>query len=361
MKKILIDGRLLADQPTGISRYTKEIIQALSEKYGRENIRILVSTEFNHLKEYQTLVTKLKPYNPLHFILFSLYVNKLDFSIYYSTYYSGLYFTGRKRKQIVTVHDLMYLRIENYFSASKVLNWFYKKIFSFIVRLSLHASDLTISVSKTTQNDLFKYFRKNSIVIGEGVNYFEEKQANPASAEKFAPSDIILKRLQIEKEKYFLYVGNFRKQKNTSFLIEAFVSSNSPHKLLLVGNSQFMQHKNENVIFGGIPEDNEIQCLYQNCLAFILPSLYEGFGLAILEAYCNGARVFSSNRGALSEFNDLKISYFSPFNQHELINLIQNAENIAKQSESEIEAVKKIYSWKRQTDRIIETIESFIS
>jgi len=188
-------------------------------------------------------------------------------------------------------------------------------------------------------------------VIGEGVNYLDEK-----------PSSIsIFEKLKITKEKYFLYVGNFRRQKNISFLIEAYTLSNTPYQLVMVGDSNMIQNKNQNIIFTGVLEDHEIQNLYKNCLAFVMPSLYEGFGLPILEATSAGARVLSSNQGALVEFDDLRINYFSPFKLIELISLMKNIDYIAKPTQSEINLARKVYSWKNQTDKIIDSIESLIS
>lgn len=349
MTQILIDGRLLSDNPTGISRYTREIIKALSERYGQPNIAVLVSENLKSRPDCQVITTKLKPYNPLHFFLFPFFINRLDFSTYYSTFYSGLYFLKAKRKQILTVHDLMYLRIEKYFSNSAQWNWLSKALMNAIVRLSLRASDLVVSVSETTQKDIKEFFNQDSVVIGEGVNQLEEK---PEEA------DQTLKTWNLEKEKFFLYVGNFRKQKNTEFLLEAFIRSKSKHQLVMVGAREKPQPPQPNIIFTGILQDHEIQTLYKNCLAFVLPSLYEGFGLSILEAYIAGARVFTSNRGALKEFRDLKINYFSPDHLNELVLLLQDAVNIPRQNNSDILQVQQKYSWKRQTDQLLESINS---
>ena len=349
MTQILIDGRLLSDNPTGISRYTREIIKALSVGYGQANIAVLVCENLKSRPDCKVITTKLKPYNPLHFLLFPFFINRLKFSTYYSTFYSGLYFLKAKRKQILTVHDLMYLRIEKYFSNSALWNWLSNAIVNGIVGLSLRASDLVVSVSQTTQKDVKEFFHQDSVVIGEGVNQLEEK---PEEA------DLTLKSWNLEKEKFFLYVGNFRKQKNTDFLLEAFIRSNSIHQLVMVGAREKSQPQKPNIIFTGVLKDHEIQTLYKNCLAFVLPSLYEGFGLSILEAYTAGARVFTSNRGALMEFSDLRIKYFSPDNPNELVLLLQDAENINRQNSSEIRQVQQKYSWKRQTDQLLESINS---
>jgi len=352
MEKILIDGRLLSGKPTGISRYTKEVIHALIAHFGQENICVITAKKYINVDHYNILTTSLKPYNPFHYLLFPFFVNRQNFSIYYSTFYSGLWFKTRGRKQILTVHDLMYLRIKNYFSPFAINNAISKIFLNCIVKSSLRSGNLVISVSNTTKKDLLEYFKTGSNVISEGVNYLEE---NPA------PEVNIFDRFKIRKEKYFLYVGNFRKQKNIPFLVEAFIQSNSPHHLVLVGNNRFLRHENEKIIFTGVLDDYEIQSLYKNCLSFVMPSLYEGFGLPILEAYCAGARVLSANQGALAEFHELGVNYFSPFNLNELVFLLLNSENLPRPTESEIELVRNTYSWQNQTKRIINSIESLIS
>ena len=349
MSKILIDGRLLSNHPTGISKYTKEVINSFVEYFGRENIYVLVNDKYEKKTDFQTIITKLSPYNPLHYLFFTFFIYKQDFSIYYSTFYSGIFFTGKGKKQIITVHDLMYLRIQNYFSNSNVKNTIYKTIFNLMVKSSLRASNLTISVSETTRSDLKKYFKTDSIVIGEGVN-------NPEGKPNLEEN--IFEKLHIEKEKYFLYVGNFRKQKNTDFLIDAFIKSKTSFQLLMVGNSEFMENENKNIIFAGILNDQQVHLLYSNCLAFVMPSLYEGFGLPILEAYCAGARVLSSNQGALAEFRNLNIRYFNPTLPNELIYQLNNIGNLPRPTEFEIELVRKSYSWRNQTYKIISFVES---
>jgi len=351
MDKILIDGRLLSNEPTGISRYTNEIIHAFTEHFGQERIYVLVDSEYSNVNNYQIIRTRLKPYNPIHYLLFSFFIYRQKFSIYYSTFYSGLFFKVKGRKQVITVHDLMYLRIKNYFSPSAFRNKLYKNLFNFIVKSSLHSSNLIISVSKTTQSDLSNYFNSDSTVIGEGVNCLDDKPSLSSG---------ILDQLKIKKDNYFLYVGNFRKQKNIPFLIDAFILSNTPYKLVLVGFGNLSPNINKNIVFPGVLEDREIQILYKNCLAFVMPSLYEGFGMPILEAYTAGARVLSSNEGALTEFQHLGIAYFSPFNLNELVFLLQNIGDIHKPTKIEIDQVRKIYSWKSQTDQIIDCIESLV-
>jgi glycosyltransferase involved in cell wall biosynthesis len=351
--KIVIDGRLLSDHPTGISRYSHQLIQAFIKKFGNEKVYVIVNQEYSCLEDYNFIICRFKPYNPIHFIFFSYFVNKLHCTLYYSPFYSGIYYKSKTRKQAVTIHDLMYLKIDRYFSEASVINGISKFIFSLLVRFTLKSTDLVISVSETTRKDLLENFRINSVVVGEGVNQLIR---NPKTV---TPG----KMASLLEVPYFLYIGNFRKQKNVDFLLKAYYDSQSDYRLVLVGDHQnkIVAADPHKVIFTGPLSDQEIQNLYEKCVAFVMPSLYEGFGLPILEAYCAGARVLASNQGALKEFDKLNIHYFSPCNLNELSSLLRNADQLAKPTEQQIKYARESYSWQSQTNKLVTNVEKLFA
>lgn len=351
MKKIIVDGRLLSNSPTGISRYSVEVINSLIAYYGYNDILVIVLKGYENKHKYPIIETKLKPYNLFHFLLFPFFINKLDYKLYYSMFYSGIWQVKKTSKQIITVHDLMYLIIPNYFSKFNLFNKFLKKIFSFIVKNSIRASSAIISVSKTTHNDIMVFFNKKSYVIGEGINYL---------ADDMNKDQKILYDYKLKKDKFFLYVGNFRKQKNINFLINSYLKSKMLIPLVMVGNRHKVVSNNKNIVYLGIRSDIEIVNLYKNCAAFILPSLYEGFGLPILEAYNYGARIFSSSAGALKEFSSLDIQYFDPHNSDELIRLLNNYSDYPRPSVEQINLLRDKYSWSKKTQEIIKITNKFI-
>lgn len=373
-ERILIDGRLLSNPQTGISRYTEQLIKAFVEKFGKGNVTVIIHPECHFTKDCNFIHTKYSPYNPVHFLFFSYFLNRQDFSVYYSPFYSGIWFKKDKRKQVITVHDLMYLRIRDYFSESSLKNCVSKFVFNLLVRATLRSCDLVISVSETTKNDLRELFGRDSVVVGEGVNELAETETGEGKKGRIGERENRRKELddctttqlhEALEDGYFLYVGNFRKQKNVDFLIEAYLKSNTPYWLVLVGARRWEKgdgrketgERTDKVIFTGALKDLEIHYLYKNCVAFVLPSLYEGFGLPVLEAYCAGARVLSSNAGALKEFDHLNIHYFSPENSDELISLLERADHLSKSTEIEIQEIKEKYCWEKQMGKLIERIE----
>jgi len=90
--------------------------------------------------------------------------------------------------------------------------------------------------------------------------------------------------------------------------------------------------------------DKELEVLYDNCKAFVFPSLYEGFGLPIIEAISRGCIVLSSNAGSLAEFEFKSVNYFNPKNLQQLVTLIDNIDSFYFYKEDRQLLLK--YDWK---------------
>ncbi|MCX6796431.1 MAG: glycosyltransferase, partial [Candidatus Falkowbacteria bacterium] len=84
---------------------------------------------------------------------------------------------------------------------------------------------------------------------------------------------------------------------------------------------------NNSIIFPGFIQDNELQNLYQSALAYIFPSLYEGFGLPPLEAMSQGCPVISSNQASLPEILKEGAIYFSPIDLWDFTNQVEKIIN----------------------------------
>jgi glycosyltransferase involved in cell wall biosynthesis len=126
----------------------------------------------------------------------------------------------------------------------------------------------------------------------------------------------IFTKYKIEKNKYFLYIGTLQPRKNLIRLIEAFaqIISHQPlviDYLVVVGKKGWLYQEifekvktlgvEKNIIFTGYVEEEEKAVLLKNALALVLPSLYEGFGMPVLEAMQLGCPVIVSKNSSLSE------------------------------------------------------------
>lgn len=329
--KILIDGRLLANKPTGISRYTIELINSYNIKYGIENVTILLNKEISLNTTNKKIYTSYKPFNIFHFILFPFFFNNKNYDVYHSAFYSSFFLKLKNLYVITTVHDLMFYKVKGFFSENIIINSFSKFYFFFIVKFSLKNSDLVLSVSQTTQKDVLDKFKVQSVIIPEGVNYLTNQDPKNQLPDK------------LDKGKYFLYVGNGRRHKNLDFLINAFKYYKGDNKLVIVGNINNKLLNNVGILQFEFISDEDLSCFYSNCTAFIYPSLYEGFGLPILEALSYKATVFSSNAGALSEFDFKSLHFFNPTKSEDLLHLMDNSSNFSF-NDSDIVKLES-YNW----------------
>ena len=348
--KILIDGRLLSNKETGISRYTENLIDIYVELFGKKNIILIIPANLKKtFNGVQIIKTDLYPFKILDFFKFHKLLQTIEFDVYHSMFYSNSFFKLKNKIYITTVHDLMYKIVSNFFYENKIKNFLAIRYFDFIVFKSLKNSDFIISVSQTTKNDIKRLFNKDSIVISEGVNELKVNE-----------EELQIDTNMIKSKQYFLYVGNNRPHKNIKFLKECYLKSKTNKKLVIVGHKgKNLKIDNKEIIYTGFINDFTLKYLYENAVAFVFPSLYEGFGLPILEAINFNTFVFSSNGGALKEFGNYNIEYFDPNKEEELINLLNNADNFVF-DESKKDKLLSKYNWNETKKQLKRFYKEFL-
>jgi glycosyltransferase involved in cell wall biosynthesis len=205
-------------------------------------------------------------------------------------------------KTVVTIHDLGVEFLAEYhkFPQKLYLNW----ATGYVAKNANHL----IAVSKSTKKDLtdtLKVSSKRISVVYEGVdtNFFcpQENWKINAIRSKYGLS-----------KNYFLYVGTIQPRKNLARLIEAFAKMKSRNfDLAIAGNQGWLIEEimaapkkfsiGNKVRFVGFVPSEDLPALYSGAIALAFPSLYEGFGLPILEAFASGCPVLTSNRNAMAE------------------------------------------------------------
>jgi glycosyltransferase involved in cell wall biosynthesis len=186
----------------------------------------------------------------------------------------------------------------------------------FFARRALNRADHIFAVSHASKRDLARFFHIPESKITVVYDAVDERFLNEPLP---ADADRILERHAVNSP-YVLYAGNIRPQKNLPRLIEAFAVA----KAELRGNPEFDQLKllvigealnrhadlrravvrarvREDVRFLGFVPGPVLRVFYSRALAFLFPSLYEGFGLPPLEAMAHGTPVLTSNVSSLPE------------------------------------------------------------
>lgn len=177
-------------------------------------------------------------------------------------------------------------------------------------------------------------------------------------------------------QKFIMYIGRPTPHKNLSRLIDAFskLKLTHPHlKLVLAGKKDVLYEAHEaevrqkdipDVFFTGFISDGQLRWLYENCQAYIFPSLSEGFGLPGLEAMRHGAPVVSSNATCLPEVYGEAAHYFNPINTDDIAAKISEVLHDNQLRNSLIEkgrAQAEKYSWRRMAEQTLDVYNAVLS
>ncbi|OQA03264.1 MAG: D-inositol 3-phosphate glycosyltransferase [bacterium ADurb.Bin400] len=204
------------------------------------------------------------------------------------------------KKTIVFIHDLAFRYYPEAYSAKELF------LQEYALNTAIkHASKL-ICVSESTRKDLIKFCNvttdKTTVIhLAHDNKLFRHSSTKPARS----------------KEKpYVLFVGRLESRKNVVGIIKAFArfkkTTNLPHKLVLVGKPGHGYDKIENeivasgnirddIVVTGYVSNSELANLYSGADAFVFPTLYEGFGIPILEAMASGTPVITSTTSSMPE------------------------------------------------------------
>lgn len=249
----------------------------------------------------------------------------------------------KKFKTIVTIHGLEYEFLPKAYS---IWERIYMRI---VIKKSCQWADKIISVSNNTKRDLIKLYKipsKKIVVIYEGYFFRDIKKGNKDKRKS------VLEKYQLENAKYLLFLGRIEERKNLIRIVEAFeILKNKygvPHKLLLAGGLGYgydnivkyiesSVYRND-IYLAGFVEDEDKQEILKNADVFLFPTLYEGFGLPIIEAQSLGVPIVASDNSSIPEIIGAKIKPW-------LVDP-KNSEEIA-------EAVYKIIASKKVRDKLI--------
>lgn len=230
------------------------------------------------------------PYSPIDSIYLSIkLLGAKRGDVFFSPgYNSPFYFRG---KFILTVHDLNHIdRSEN--------SSFLKRIYyRFVLLRACRKAAGIVTVSEFSKSRISQWAKipeEKIFVVGNGVSQcFLDAQQDAA-----------------QDELYFLCVGNRKGHKNEARVLRAFAAATlgTAIRLKFTGLPSAELHEiaeecdvHERVDFMGKLSENELARAYKNALALVFPSLYEGFGLPIIEAFATGTPVITGNRTSLPE------------------------------------------------------------
>jgi glycosyltransferase involved in cell wall biosynthesis len=306
--KIAIDAYPALFQSGGVSRYAKSLINALADAEASYKRLVLFYNQFREFRsvwkpESAKCLTRqiFCPRRLLQGVWNFMKWPPVEYICGPIDVFHGLHFVlpvVRKARRVITVHDLTYLKYPNYFLDRNLNEQGYRRE----LPLGLERADVVIAVSQKTKEDLvelMKFPEERIRVIYEGV---EPRFLNHVEGEEAK----LIRECYGLTQPYIVYlVGTPEPRKNLKNtvaaakkaapqLLLALIGPQEPLQALLAGNSH-------NTVFLDVVPDAHLPALLSGAQISLYPSLYEGFGLPVIESMACGVPVITSNHGALPE------------------------------------------------------------
>ncbi|EFU8394370.1 glycosyltransferase family 4 protein [Escherichia coli] len=282
-KTIIFDSRWIGDH--GIGRFAREIFERIDclEKIGITG----------------------KPSGKLDFLWLTLYLARKKKKFFSPGYNAPVLFLKRS---VITVHDLNHVDVEHNTSLLK------KIYYRLILKHACKRCHKVLTVSEFSKQRIAEWAgisKDKIVVVGNGVSDAFNNSVPP-----------------YEHEKPFIFIaGNRKLHKNEHAALRAFAKSSlrNSHSVIMTGSiteelSSLIKELdiNDDIFFCGRVTDKELASIYKGASVLFFPSLYEGFGLPVIEAMSCGTPVITSNTTSLGEVSGDAALLVDPTNINEM-------------------------------------------
>ena len=321
--KILFDHQKFSTQRYGgISRYFANIINAIKIWPEFAYSLGVICSQNHYIKDHSRIPQALaailsnpKYASKINQLYCSYLLKQNDYDIFHPTYYDTYLLDKLKKPLVITIHDMTYERFPEYFWAKDPLT---KQ-----KRLNVERADKIIAISETTKKDLIKYLDVDAAKIDVVYHGIDLQIPFTSKAVNNLP------------ERYLLFVGDRSGYKNFYLFINTYKRFSVKHpdiKLVLTGGGNLDVAETECFRRLNITEkvlhinasDEELNYLYQKAIAFVYPSLHEGFGLPILEAFMAKCPMILSDTACFREIAQDAAVYFAPYDEDDLLSTLKN-------------------------------------
>lgn len=328
--RIGFDAKRLFANSTGLGTYSRTLFNRLLQYYSEDDYILYV-----HQKYYKETLYKYPDYTQRTYIS-NYYNDKLwrsskiaediqthDIQIYHGLSNELPMSIGSNVKKVVTIHDVIFKTLPKTFS------FFDRKIYYLKWKKAIQEADAIIAVSEQTRQDILSYFKAEESkikVIYPTWNKEFEHHCSYSLKEEF------LQKYALPRD-FILYVGDISKRKNFLVLLKALqLPENQDKNIVVVTQGGDEYQKAQRLVFEYQMQSRvyfmqhilwyELPIIYHLSQALVYPSLYEGFGLPVLEALVCGKPVIVANNSSLKEVGGDACIFINEKNVEELSHAI---------------------------------------
>lgn len=341
------DGKRAYQNKTGLGNYIRSLLPVLARYYPNEKYVLFapVQTDLFNVKEIPQ-ADAVFPAGDFYTALPALWrrygmvkaIRDFGVDIYHGVSNelpNGIRKSGAKT--VVTVHDIIFERFP------ETYNFDERYVHRWKIKYACRVADAVVAISDQTKSDLVEFYKipaEKITVVYQSCNPIFQRTVSTQEKEE-------VKKLYGLPDKYFLFVSSITPRKNLIAICKAMASLKGQLDipLVVIGNGKKEKDEAKNfmtangighqlILLNEMPQSKEARfntaadfpAIYQQALALIYPSIFEGFGAPLLEALWSGLPVISSNASCLPEVGGSAALYFAP---HDTVTLSQHMLKVA--------------------------------
>ena len=379
--RIGIDARTILNpdkgEAIGVGHYTYQLIRYLLE-IDQENEYVLF---FDYRVREKDVKKFSKPNVKIKFYPFSDYkkflpgayneilgaatLAKENLDVVHTTSPMSRIPASYRGKTIVTINNVAAYKTPDAFPKLSVMK--HKTMLNFMVSKANKVIAVSQSIKKDLKDALNCPEEKVSVIYSGFDKRFSENQS--------AQKEKVMQKFGLENKKYILFLGTLEPAKNISRLLEAFKifkEKGQDYKLVLAGKNGWLSAEyrqmvkdleiENDVVFTGYVVGDEIGSLFAGADFFILPSLYEGFGTTVLEAFASGTPAIVSNVSSIPEIAGDAAEFVNPLDAQNIADAmlkLAGDENLKQVLRGKGKKQVENFNWEKCARETLEVYKSF--
>ena len=365
--RIGFDAKRLFCNHRGLGNYSRDLIKILNQYYPENQYDLFtpkIKIDFPIHPQNTHIIRPSGFYNLLPSSVWRSYGMKADIERLGDEIFHGLSQElpiGIEKlavKKVITFHDAIFVRYPELYPSA------YRKVFTLKNLRSCRIADRIIAISEQSKRDAIEFFNADPTkvdVIYQGCNNIFRQKTTQAEKEEIKtkynlPSD------------YLLFVGAIEPRKNIATIFQAIANEKVNAPLVVIGRkTDYTQELlnlaeklkiTKQVHFLHQVETDDLPAIYQLAQLFVYPSIFEGFGIPILEALCSETPVITSTGSCFEETGGECSFYVQPQNAEEIGTAIQKVLHDTKLQE-EMKSEGLIHAEKFTDDKIADRLMNF--